>query len=88
MVCMDETTKAILEIVTDIQDRMATKDALHAVHMDLQEQINNHSRQIEANTKAIAEMSEQLRSVFGYAKEIDMLMSRVRVVEEKLGISA
>ena len=31
-------------------------------------------------------MAEQLRSVFGYAKEIDMLLSRVKVIEKHLGI--
>ena len=87
---MDDTTKKILEIVTGIQDqlsdvqqRMATKDDIR----NLQEQINNHTRMIEANTKAIADMAEQLRSVFGYAKEIDLLMSRVSAIERHVGIS-
>lgn len=86
---MDKTTKKILEIVTetqedvaDIRKHMATKEDIR----NLQEQINNHTRQIEANTKAIADMAEQLRGVFGYAKEIDMLLSRMSVVEKRLGI--
>ena len=32
-------------------------------------------------------MAGQLHSVFGYAKEIDMLISRVIVIEKHLGIS-
>ncbi|MBI4067869.1 hypothetical protein HY413_00485 [Candidatus Kaiserbacteria bacterium] len=76
---MDRTTKKILEVVTDIQDKMATKEDIQ----DIQDQINNHTRQIEANTKAIAEMSQPLRSVFGYAKEIDLLMANVKVLTER-----
>jgi replicative DNA helicase len=81
---MDETTKTILEIVTDIQERMATKDGLEVVRQDLQVQINNHSRQIEANTKAIAELSEQIKNVLGFAKEIDVLMTRVSTLEKQV----
>jgi len=87
---MDDSTRKILEIVTDIQEQvtvgfatvrreMATKEDLEAVRRDLQEQIT-------ANTKAIAELSEQLRGVFGYAKEIDSLLSRISVIEKHLGI--
>ncbi|MDP3646193.1 MAG: hypothetical protein Q8R25_03835 [bacterium] len=77
---MDETTKKILEIVTDIQDRMATKVDLESVRKDLQAQISE-------NTRAIAEMAEQLRGVFGYAKEIDALMTRMAAVEKHVGIA-
>ena len=55
---MDDTTKQILEIVTDIQERMATKEDLEEVRRELQ-------RQITENTHAIAELSEQIRNVFG-----------------------
>jgi chromosome segregation ATPase len=87
MNCMDETTKTILDIVTDIQEdvtdirkRMATKDDI----AHLQEQINNHTRQIEANTKAVAELSEQIRNVLGFAKEIDVLITRVSTLEKQV----
>lgn len=73
---MDETTKKILEIVTDMQENNATKD-----------DIRNLQAQITENTKAIAQMAEDLRSVFGYAKEIDALMTRMTIVEKQLGIA-
>ena len=76
---MDSTTKQILEIVTNIQERMATKEDLEEVRRELQ-------RQITENTQAIAELSEQIRNVFGYAKEIDMLMTRVSVLEKHAGL--
>lgn len=76
---MDNTTKQILEIVTDIQERMATKDELEEIRRDLR-------TQIVENTKAIAELSEQIRNVFGYAKEIDMIMARVSAIEKHVGI--
>jgi hypothetical protein len=77
---MDDTTKKILEIVSDIQDRMATKSDLEAVRKDLQAQITE-------NTKAIAKMAEELRGVFGYAKEIDALTARMSAVEKHVGIA-
>lgn len=91
---MEDSTKQILEIVTDIQERMAvkdetagkedlkklaTKDDLERVHRELQAQITE-------NTKAIAELAEQIRSVLGYAKEIDMLAARVAAIEKHVGI--
>jgi hypothetical protein len=83
---MDDTTKKILEIVTEIQGdvsdikkTMATKEDLEAVRRELQAQISE-------NTKAIAKMAEELRNVFGYAKEIDALMTRMSAVEKHVGI--
>jgi len=77
---MDDSTKKILEIVTDIQDKMSTKVQLEDVRTDLQSQIS-------ANTKAIAELTEHMRNVFGYAKEIDSLMSRMSEVEKRVGMT-
>lgn len=76
---MDDTTKHILEIVTDIQEQMTTKNDLEEVRRALQAQITE-------NTEAIAELSEQIRNVFGYAKEIDMLMERVSTLEKHAGL--
>lgn len=76
---MDETTKQILEIVTNIQDKMATRSDLEETRRGLQMQITE-------NTKAIAELSEQIRNVFGYSKEIDLLMERVSALERQAGI--
>ncbi len=69
---MDKGTKQILEIVTDMQENMpsmrgtmstlATKEDLRQLRLDLQSQITE-------NTKAIAALTEQMRTVFGYAKE-------------------
>ncbi|MBI3074933.1 MAG: hypothetical protein HYY92_01825 [Parcubacteria group bacterium] len=47
---MDDTTKQILEIVTNIQEQMATKYDLEEVRRELQMQITE-------NTKAIEELS-------------------------------
>jgi len=79
---MDSATKKILEIVTDTQEQLAVVRSAMATKDD----IRNLQEQITANTKAIAELSEQLRGVLGYAKEIDMLMARMTAVEKHLGI--
>jgi uncharacterized coiled-coil DUF342 family protein len=76
---MDNDTKQIFKIVTDIQEQMATKDDLRQMSLEL------HA-QIAENTKAIAELAEQIRSVLGYAKEIDTLMLRVSAIEKHVGI--
>lgn len=76
---MDTMTKQILEIVTDIQEQMATKSGLEEVRRTLQ-------AQLAENMEAIAELSGQIRNVFGYAKEIDILMERVSAIEKHVGI--
>ena len=90
---MDETTKKILEIVTDMQENNATKADIQAAKNDiknLDEKLDSVRRdlqtQISENTKAISQMAEELRSVFGYAKEIDVLMTRMAAVEKHVGI--
>jgi hypothetical protein len=84
---MDEATKTILEILTGIQDRMATKDDVQRVETNLESVRRDLQAQIAENTKAIADLAEQLRGVLGYAKEIDLLMTRMSVVEKQLGIA-
>ncbi len=79
---MDDTTKQILEIVTNIQEQMATKDDSKSVRVEMEETRRELQMQITENTQAIAELSEQIRNVFGYAKEIDLLMERVSVLEK------
>ena len=92
---MDNTTKQILEIVTGIQEQMATKDDIkfmatkddiNSVKNEIEEMRMEFQKQISENTKAIVELSEQIRNVLGYAKEIDMLMVRVSVIEKHIGI--
>lgn len=92
---MDENTKHVLEIIEDIHDQMATKDDLKglATKVDinvLRDEMGDMRRDLQAqiteNTKAIAELSEQIRNVLGYAKEIDMLMMRVSVLEKHVGL--
>src|SRR3989338_8394790 len=128
---MDNTTKQILEIVTGIQEQMATKDDIkfmatkddikfmatkddikfmatkddikfmatkddikfmatkddiNSVKNEIEEMRMEFQKQISENTKAKVELSEQIRNVLGYAKEIDMLMVRVSVIEKHIGI--
>ena len=77
MLFMDDSIKKILEIVTETQEGVVS----------LQKDVSEMRKEIDANTKAIAQMAEELRSVFGYAKEIDALMTRMSAVEKHVGIS-
>ena len=84
---MDDNTKHILEIITDIHEQMATKDDIKSIRNDMEEMRRDLQLQIAENTKAIAELSEQIRNVLGYAKEINLLMERVSVIEKRIGIA-
>ncbi len=97
---IDETTKHILEIITNIQENMATKDdiknmatkddiasleARMATKDDLSELRRDVSARIDENTKAIEELREEVHGMRGYAKEIDHVISRVSVLEHHAG---
>ena len=82
---MNEDTKQILEIVTDIQDNMVTKQELAS---ELSQTERRLKAQINENTKAIRDLSEAVQGQAGFAKEIDMLMSRMAIVERHLGIES
>ena len=87
---MEETTKQILEIVTNIQEQMATKDDLRTLEEGLRREMEEMRRDLQSqileNTKAIAGLSEQIRNILGYAKEIDLLLVRVSAVEKHVGL--
>lgn len=71
---MDDTTQKILEIVTDIQDRVESMEENMATKAD-----------VLANTIAIEKLSDKVDNLAKNAKEdIDMLVSRVTVVEKRV----
>jgi chromosome segregation ATPase len=80
---MDNTTQKILEIVTEIQDGQTE---MRKEMSELRKDISDVRRELDTNTRAIAELADQPRSVFGYAKEIDLLMSRVAKLEQHIGL--
>ena len=70
---MDDSTKQILDIITNIQEQMVTKDDLENVRIELKGDIESVrqelksdiesarlelQRQISENTRAIAELAE------------------------------
>ena len=91
MVRMDETTKKILEIVTDIQENMPTKADIEvirgAVH-GVATQLDSLETKVSVNTTTIENLNDSLDGIRGYAKEIDALASRVKVIEKQLEIAA
>ena len=77
---MENNIKQVLEIVSDVQEHMASKDDLAGLERSLRSEISE-------NTRAIAALSDGLRGQAGFAKEIDLLMSRLKVVEHHLGLA-
>jgi hypothetical protein len=65
-----------------MEGRMATKDDI----ANLQQQINENTCATKANTDAIESLTETVNSTLGYAKEIDHLMTRMKAVENHVGI--
>lgn len=76
---MNDDLKNILEIVSDIQEHMVAKEDLVELERSLRSEISE-------NTRAIARLSEGLKGQAGFAREIDLIMSRLKVVEHHLGI--
>ena len=84
---MEESIRKILEIVTDLQEqmeRMQKQMITLATKEDLEDVRKDHQAQIGENTRAIDDLTEQLRSVHGYAKEIDMLISQMSVLKNEV----
>lgn len=91
---MQEETKQILEIITDIQDQMSglmTKADGTALEARLIDRIDEVEKRIMAEIRDIrtelAYLKERVDGMTGYAKEIDELYARVGVVEKKLGVT-
>ena len=76
---MNDDVKKILEIISDVHEHMATKDDLAGLERSLRAGIKD-------NSDAITLLSEGLEGQAGFAKEIDLIMSRLKVVEHHLGI--
>jgi len=76
---MNEDVKKILEIISDIQEHMVLRDDLTGLERSLRAGIKD-------NSNAINLLSEGLEGQAGFAKEIDLIMSRLKVVEHHLGI--
>lgn len=76
---MNEDIKQVLEIVTAMQEQMVSKEDFNKLERSLRIQIMD-------NTSAVASLCELHRDHSGFAKEIDLVMSRVAVIEQKLGI--
>ena len=76
---MENDIKQVLDFLSDVQEHMASKNDLAGIERSLRSAISE-------NTQAITELSEGLRGQAGFAREIDLLMSRLKVVEHHLGL--
>lgn len=80
---MDEGTKQILEIVSDIQENMMTKNE-GATKADLSATEVRLISEIQEIRNALEYLKEHVDSMSGYAKEIDTLMERINTIEKNL----
>jgi hypothetical protein len=78
---MDETTKKILEIVTETQEHLLSFSGRTEENFrEVRSEISNVRHDLEDLQNRVGDMG-------GYAKEIDLLLSRVSAVEKHVGIS-
>jgi hypothetical protein len=86
---MDKNTKDILETLTFIKDRMATKeDVRDIIREEVPPMIEEALRPIYRELHAIRDDLEDLRvkDMAGYRKEIDYAFERIAAIEKHLGI--
>lgn len=80
---MDKDTKAILETVTFIKERMLTKEDAHEM---IDEAVDPLRRDNHAILTELEEIREDLRNIKGYRREIDHALDRIAAIEKHLGI--
>lgn len=99
MVCwqsMDENTKAILETVNFIKDRMLTKDDVRDITREvIREAVPSivgdallavHAELLEIQ-RELDDLRERFENVAGFGKEIDHALERIAAIEKHLGLN-
>lgn len=85
---MDATIQKILEIVTDTQERV---ERLELRANDGFRQIDERLGRLEEDVRDIRmrldALEERVRGQSGYAKEIDAMMTRLAIIEKRVGIN-
>lgn len=90
---MNEDLRQILAIVTEMQERMPTREELKrelsllASKDELLRVERELSAHILANTEAVEALAKTVRGQGGFAKEIDHVLSRVSSIERRLGLA-
>ena len=84
---MDDTTKKILEIVTDIQtDVSGLRSEFTTFRSETEENFRSLRAEISDIHRDLENLQNRIGDISGYAKEIDLLLSRVSNIEKLLGI--
>ena len=85
---MDDTTKKILEIVTDIQAEVSEiKNELTAFRNETTQNFHELRAEIADIRRDVEDLQEKIGNMSGYAKEIDSLMARMAAVEKHVGLA-
>ncbi|GEM_PF-5438109 len=88
---MNEDTKQILEIITDIQENMMTRTEGSAMKTTLQDNMRDMERRLMSEIRDIRAyleyLKEKVNNMSGYAKELDPLFERVANIEKHLNIA-
>ena len=83
---MDKDTTEVVEILNHILAKMATKDDLATLGNEMNEGFASVHAEMRGIRNRLDAIDAELKNQSGFAKEIDHLMERVRVIEEHLGI--
>jgi hypothetical protein len=83
---MDQDTTEIIETLNLILAKMATKDDIEALRVEMREGFANIQAELKDIRLRLDALEVATQNVSGFAKEIDHLLQRVGAIEKHLGI--
>ena len=83
---MDKNISEIIDTLNVILTRMATKDEIDRVRLEMNEGFSSIREEIREVPNRLDAIDSDLRNQRGYAKEIDHLLHRVAAIEKHLGL--
>jgi hypothetical protein len=83
---MDQDTTEIIETLNLILARMAPKDDVEVLRVEMREGFANIQAELKDIRLRLDALEVAARNVSGFTKEIDHLLQRVGAIEKHLGI--
>lgn len=83
---MEKNASEIKDTLAFIVERMATKDDIAELRAEMNEGFASIRAEIRDIRQQLTAIEAELKNHAGFAKEIDLLMDRVRAIEKHLGI--
>jgi hypothetical protein len=83
---MDQDTTEIIETLNLILAKMATKDDVQALRVEMREGFSNIQAELRDIRLRLEALEAAIQNFSGFAKEIDHILQRVGAIEKHLGI--